>query len=386
MKKNDKNANYTRRKYRVDFQVFVITAIIVVISCGFTFGVCYQLTYTGMINAMAARANSIHDYAEEKLDVESFHMLNNREDSTSALYLEAKDILEKVKTAAGVRYLYTAKEKENGEFVYLIDGLPATDSDFRYIGDIIEPECIPDMQRAMDNIVVLPEDINHTSWGDIFIAYFPMHDGEQVVGVLGIEFDASSQYHTYSNMIIAAPVIICLFCIIAAVIAVVMFRRISNPTYKDMANTDLLTDLKNRNAFEIDLHNLESMKMKRGLALVSIDLDGLKEVNDTLGHSVGDRYIQKGSNLLKACKPESSTLYRTGGDEFTIILYDASPECIEVMIEKLCRKKKVEGIAPDLEIRMSAGYAFYDEAIDGSLEDTFRRADAAMYEHKKKKC
>lgn len=67
------------------------------------------------------------------------------------------------------------------------------------------------MKKAMENQVVLPKDINHTSWGNVFIAYFPMHDEDEVVGVLGIEFDASSQYRTFSNMKFAAPLIICIF-------------------------------------------------------------------------------------------------------------------------------------------------------------------------------
>ena len=205
MKRNKTKPETLKRIYRVDVQVFLMTAIIVIISCGLTFGVSYSLTYNGMIRALWARANSIYEYADGKLDVETFRRLNSRADGTSYLYQEAKRTLESVKTATGVRYLYTAKEKEDGTFIYLVDGLPDTGKDFRYIGDAIEPECYPDMKKAMENQVVLPKDINHTSWGNVFIAYFPMHDEDEVVGVLGIEFDASSQYRTFSNMKFAAP-------------------------------------------------------------------------------------------------------------------------------------------------------------------------------------
>lgn len=384
--KKDKTAPGSFKKiYRVDLQVFLMTAIIVVISCGITFVVSYCLTYNGMIRALRSRANSIYEYADGRLDVETFRGLNSRADGTSYLYQEAKKTLENVRTATGVRYLYTAKEKEDGTFIYLVDGLPVKSKDFRYIGDAIEPECIPDMKMAMENQVVLPKKIKHTSWGNVFIAYFPMHDEERVVGVLGIEFDASDQYRTFSNMQLAAPVIICIFCIITAVIAVMLFRRISNPAYQDMANTDLLTGLKNRNAFEVDIHNLETVKVKSGFAFVSVDLDGLKRINDTFGHAAGDKYIQAGCKILKSYLPKQATLYRTGGDEFTIILKEVPREHILEMIEKSCRRRRVDGLSADTEIQMSAGYAFYDEETDASLEDTYKRADAQMYEQKKEK-
>ena len=385
MKKNNTAPGSFKRIYRVDLQVFLMTAIIVVISCGLTFGVSYRLSYNGMIRALSVRANSIYEYADGRLDVETFKRLNSRADGTSYLYQEAKKTLENVRTATGVRYLYTAKEKEDGTFIYLVDGLPVTNRDFRCIGDMIEKECIPDMKKAMAGQVVLPKDINHTRWGKVFIAYFPMHEKDEVVGVLGIEFDASGQYHTFSNMKLAAPAIICIFCIIAAIIAVVLFRRISNPAYKDMANTDLLTGLKNRNAFEVDMHNLETMKVKSGFAFVSVDLDGLKHINDTFGHTAGDAYIQAGCRILKSCLPKQATLYRTGGDEFTVILHEVPRERILEMIEKSSRRRRVEGLPADAEIQMSAGYAYYDDKTDTSLEDTYKRADAQMYVQKKEK-
>ena len=239
--KKDKTAPGSFKKiYRVDLQVFLMTAIIVVISCGITFVVSYCLTYNGMIRALRSRANSIYEYADGRLDVETFRGLNSRADGTSYLYQEAKKTLENVRTATGVRYLYTAKEKEDGTFIYLVDGLPVKSKDFRYIGDAIEPECIPDMKMAMENQVVLQ-------------------------------------------------------------------------------------------------------------------------------------------------LPKQATLYRTGGDEFTIILKEVPREHILEMIEKSCRRRRVDGLPADTEIQMSAGYAFYDEKTDASLEDTYKRADAQMYEQKKEK-
>ena len=136
--------------------------------------------------------------------------------------------------------LYTAKQNEAGEFIYVVDGLPSDAEDFRFAGDPIEPEIKGDMQRALDGEVVLPDNIKKTDWGKIFITYVPIHDGERVVGVLGIEFEAEHQYNTYRNLRLATPLIVLFACLVSAGLALVFFRRVSNPTFQDMANTCLL--------------------------------------------------------------------------------------------------------------------------------------------------
>lgn len=382
MKNDDIRTGYLRIRYRVDVQVFILAVIIVVISCSVTFLTSYSLSYRGMISGLSERANSIHSYVDEKIEAEVFTSLNIKSDADTVVYQDAKDILERVRRAAGVRYLYTAKQEADGDFIYVVDGLDISDTDFRHIGDLIEAECIPDMQKALEGNVILPKDINHTSWGEVFIAYFPMHNGNKVVGVLGIEFDASRQYQIFRNMTLAIPVIIIFICLIAAVTAVLLFRRISNPAYKDMATTDLLTGLKNRNAFEVDLHNLELIKDRKQTAIISIDLNDLKQVNDTLGHTAGDRYIQEGSRVLVNCMPDNALPYRIGGDEFAVLLHDITLEEVDLMMQKLRGWEKKPADAME-KVSMSVGYAFFDAAIDQNLEDTLRRADSNMYTQKK---
>ena len=100
---------------------------------------------------------------------------------------------------------------EDGEFVYLIDCLDQSEPDFRYPGDLIEHEIYPDMQRALDGQKVLPDRIKDTEWGKIFITYMPIYDGEQVLGVVGIEFEAGHQYDTYRSLRLLLPLFILLF-------------------------------------------------------------------------------------------------------------------------------------------------------------------------------
>lgn len=150
MSSDHRKYGWYRRRHRVDFQVFVMTAVIVILSCGLTFFLSFNFTYTGMIGGLENRANSIHDYTEEILDVRMFEELEGQEDEESPIYIQNKDLMERVRRASGIRYLYTARKTEDGRFVYLVDALHSENSDFRHLGDVVEPERVPDMQKALD--------------------------------------------------------------------------------------------------------------------------------------------------------------------------------------------------------------------------------------------
>ena len=374
---------HKKRINRVDVQVFIMTIVIVVISCSLIFLINYGLSYNSMIEDLKHRASNIHDYLEKYLDAEMFYELNEKADDESDLYQNSRRRLENARNAAGVRYLYTAKVTEKGQFIYLVDGLPVDSADFRYVGDAIEPECIADMKRAMAGETVFPGQINKTTWGPVFISYFPMHDGEQVIGVLGIEFDAGTEYQAFRFMKIATPVVILMSCIAAAVIAVLLFRRISNPSYRDIFNSDMLTGLKNRNAFEVDLHNREQQGKKEGLAILSFDLDRLKDVNDTFGHGCGDDYLRVSSGIIQDAIYGKCVLYRIGGDEFIAMIQDVTQEEVEDMLREIRVMAEQESQSRRFDISISAGYAFYDAAQDKTLNDTLKRSDACMYRNKK---
>ena len=115
---------HKKRINRVDVQVFIMTIVIVVISCSLIFLINYGLSYNSMIEDLKHRASNIHDYLEKYLDAEMFYELNEKADDESDLYQNSRRRLENARNAAGVRYLYTAKVTEKGQFIYLVDGLP----------------------------------------------------------------------------------------------------------------------------------------------------------------------------------------------------------------------------------------------------------------------
>lgn len=380
---------HTRKLNRIDVQVSLLTALIVIVSCYLIFFINYQMSYKSMVIDLRTRAEHVHSYLETYLKNGEIFKMYSREEEDSDIYKEAKNQLKSIRSAVGVRYLYTATVDPEGNYIYGVDGLPVESEDFRHVGDAIEAECIPDMELAMKGKTVLPERINNTSWGAVFIAYFPMHSKGEVVGVLGMEFDAQRQYEVFHSMLRWTFVVILLSCIAASIIAVKLFRYVSNPSLHNMSNTDFLTGVQNRNAFELFLNNLDTTLEKRHIALLLADMDGLKYINDTYGHAVGDEYIKLGCEVIQMSISDDCIPYRIGGDEFAVIMRNAGEEEAKALTDKIRENLKAENKKKKGNMiernGMSIGYAIFDPEQDTSLHNTLKRADEMMYDQKRRR-
>lgn len=366
---------------RVDVQVSMMIAGIVIVSFVCVYFFNYTVTHQDMIYSLEERSNSIHQYVEDYLDKSTF--VNDGIEKDDESYQKMKEKLEDVKAATNVMYLYTARKTENGDYIYLVDGLPEDSDDFRNPGDKIETEIIPEMERALQGEIVMPDQIKKTTWGNIFISYFPIHDHGEIVGVLGIEFNAGHQFRSFQIIRWGTPIIAVIACITAIFIAARLFRRISNPSYKDMANSDYLTNLKNRNAFMVNLENSMGKVGSKQIGMVVADLNDLKKINDEQGHQMGDCYLCEIGNIIQSCA-KNDTVYRIGGDEFVIFCEQVNEQGLQTLIRVIEENIVQHNQRNHCDISLSMGYALYDATIDHTLEETFSRADCAMYEQKRK--
>lgn len=359
----------------------LLAAALVAVSVLCMYFYQYTLAHGDMLRSLENKVQGIYEYVESIAEEEDFTAINRREDEAGAQYRGLKEELERVRKIAGVRYLYTAKQAQDGGFVYLVDGLDSGAEDFRHAGDPIEEEIYPQMRRALAGETLLPDDILVTSWGDVFVSYYPVHAADgRVVGVLGVEIDASHQYNTFHLMRVGSLFIGALLLAASVLVAVLLFRRISNPSYRDLANTDYLTGCKSRNAFEVDLGNLQSARRQGQALLVSIDLNGLKKVNDTAGHAGGDELIRRAADLLRRALLPGMVLYRVGGDEFAILAETPGEDAEQRLRAGLRTVLDARGSG----VSLSMGAARFDPARDKDLLDTYRRADLEMYGQKRR--
>ena len=152
---------------------------------------------------------------------------------------------------------------------------------------------------------------------------------------------------------------------------------------KTIALTDPLTGVKSKHAFLLKQKEIDTA-IEEGtaeeFAIVACDVNGLKMINDTLGHKAGDDYIRSASKMI--CDIfQHSPVYRTGGDEFVVILRGRDFLIRKELVLAL-HDRSVAHISSK-EVVISGGYSDYKPGEDTSFHDAFERADALMYEEKK---
>jgi len=171
-----------------------------------------------------------------------------------------------------------------------------------------------------------------------------------------------------------------------AVFSDITERKQAEARIRFLANHDALTSLPNRNLLHdrFDHALARAQRMETGLALIFLDLDRFKDINDTLGHQVGDALLQKVGENLQACLRPGDTLARQGGDEFVALLEDIHQAndvaaVLENILASFTRPISVDGHS--VTITPSLGIALYPE--DGTDMDTLvKHADIAMYRAK----
>lgn len=153
---------------------------------------------------------------------------------------------------------------------------------------------------------------------------------------------------------------------------------------RQLATLDPLTKVNNVARFYDELGVLEALQAR--FAVVVVDLDELKALNDRYGHQAGSAAIQAVANCLRSVVRGSDCVARYGGDEFVMILKDADRPGAQIVANRIREvlANEVNPFAQDMPLRVSIGIALYEE--DGfTSQDLLAAADAAMYEDKRSK-
>lgn len=192
------------------------------------------------------------------------------------------------------------------------------------------------------------------------------------------------------KLLALAVVVIWLAVWAALVIASTIGRRLDekNTALVHQAQHDELTGLPNRSLLHARLDHalLLAARERRPLALLIMDLDRFKDVNDTLGHASGDELLRQVAGRLLQSLPAVGSCARLGGDEFSIVLpqtaSDGAVKCARQIQQALSQEFVINGVS--LRLGTSVGIAVYPE--HGEDADTLiQRADVAMYDAKRRK-
>lgn len=205
----------------------------------------------------------------------------------------------------------------------------------------------------------------------ISLVAMPIFIGDELYGFIGLDYIDDN--FTFSNEDIN------LLRIFSQIVGMSINKIIINKKLNYLIYHDTLTKVYNRNYFEKEIDELNKKNLSTGIIIC--DIDGLKLINDTFGHKVGDKLLIDFASILIKCVSNTDTIARIGGDEFVVLLSDTNRCYIQNIIELM--KEEIDNYNSKKEIKLSAsiGYAIKTDN-DMDLRDIFKQADDYMYRRK----
>ena len=158
---------------------------------------------------------------------------------------------------------------------------------------------------------------------------------------------------------------------------------------RSLSLIDELTGLYNRRGFmTLAAQHLKlARRTQRDCLLIYADMDGLKQINDTLGHEAGSNALRQVGKVLSKVFRESDLIGRLGGDEYTVLMPDASDKNSEKIAARLQEGLDIQNSRREFPfvLSLSVGISKFEYTSTGTLEELIAAADHAMYENKRSK-
>ena len=181
--------------------------------------------------------------------------------------------------------------------------------------------------------------------------------------------------------ILSALDMLCLVILVIMQTLMAMKMAVQNKLLEQRAYTDSHTGLPNKSACEKILNNKEIID--EPTACIMFDLNNLKTVNDTMGHSSGDQLIMNFARLLRSVIPEEDFVGRYGGDEFMAVIYHTSKAEVEDILKYLRREKdRLNGNENPMSIDYACGWALSEDYKECTMQILLDKADSYMYDNK----
>jgi diguanylate cyclase (GGDEF)-like protein len=278
--------------------------------------------------------------------------------------------------------------------VQLVDprGIVTYSSDHSRIGSVT-----PDVEfvrKALGGVVVSTVTEDEAGDGDVLRAYAAVRPGTvRQAGVFVLSRDYAPVAKAARSALLPVVIVFELVLVALYVLLLPILRRVTHRLRDQMdelehlALHDALTGLPNRMLFrrQVDGALTAANREARGLAVLLLDLDRFKEINDTLGHASGDLLLQELGRRMADLIGDRGTVARLGGDEFGVVSADAIDDASALALaDRLCQRIAepfvLAGVS--LEVQASVGVALAPEH-GGDVDTLIRHADVAMYAAKK---
>ncbi len=326
--------------------------------CGFTTGLAAVLT--DVSEKVHLQNDLKRSWDEMKIFHEASQIMNSSLELKHILTRLMEIIKRVVKYSSCSIYIY------NEEAALL--NIEAHDEKLTNLIKDPEPEII--LQKVFDTGVSIYQE------GELIKLFIPLKRSNEVLGVIYMLIEDTEEISDHVQwLLINLASLACL-----AIKNAQMFQRIH-----ELATMDGLTKLYNRQYFDI-IFTQEANRSKRfriPLSLIMIDVNGLKEINDSLGHTVGDLILVETAKVMQEMVRSIDYVFRYGGDEMVILLVEANEETAELVSNRIKDRvwrwnEERENKEPVLSL--SIGFASTKGGVDA--DDLLVRADRLMYQNK----
>lgn len=315
-----------------------------------------------------------------------------READLAQLAVQLNSACKANKNCHFIYLLYTDEQEGKTQIKFLLDASPQPPSEISHLGDVFV-EGSKALMHGLLSRKALVEGPVTDHWGTWVSAHVPLDTTVKTSNfvMLGVDVAASNWNQQVYRKIIAPSIITLFFLTVLAGLIYQSNKRAklfeqmlsSTSALTLMANNDALTGLPNRRLLEDRMAQAlkEASRAQQMLAVLFLDLDYFKVVNDTHGHLIGDQLLKSVGERLTALLRAEDTVARIGGDEFVVLLPKIKDEkqlvaTAEKVISELAQPFRIA--EQSLQLGVSIGIALYPQHNDNP-SNLIKYADDAMY-------
>jgi len=284
----------------------------------------------------------------------------------------------------GIEPLRLLAELRSNEISEVIDGMPSYKGIDIVVADKDTLKIVASTTKQRHDTLYMPDDLKKNTATVRFDKY---EDGRKY-------YCSASEYKKFIIAIIQdkravneniglSISITFAYLILAALFLYYVFRKLTAHISIEQknANTDPMTGFYNRRAYETVIDEYRQKKPEDNFVYISMDLNGLKQINDSGGHCEGDRLIAIAGQCMQRCFLSLGRIFRIGGDEFVAMIFDED-EHVEELKEEFERVMKEESEKNRIPVSVSCGYVKLSEFPGKNIDEIAKIADQRLYEAK----
>lgn len=368
--------------------LFLILLLIIGIALSFPAIYLLKRTQTVLTEETQSKAVDIAHAVSSflEMDIEQYRKLSEteaitEEDKLWQYYQKANGLMQSIKSKADATFIYTIRYLDDQTLEYVLDGEdPKT--------DLFSPHGSTDEMNSIELLAFQTEQpiasdvIRAPGWGSFLTGYSPIIDNRDgtMVGLVGVDYSAD---FLWERLKLITRILIISFGLITLVASIAIETLILIAHEK--GHTDELTKLGNKRAFNKAMKQFQSQatRFKRPYAVLLMDIDLFKNINDEYGHPVGDRVLVAVAKAILYASDQEQFCFRYGGDEFAVLIPQVE-NMQALRVKRMIQEEVRNIIIPELgkqRFTVSIGIKVWNKGT--SIEDMISEADVNLYKEKR---